>query len=173
MIDNPVVRYGVYDTAIGDVTLVAKGRKIMRLFFGAVDPSNAKNEENSALYDAIIELNQYGYGQRKSFDLSFSYDENDIDRLVYEYCRSIPYGKTSTLLAMKKETKLKEETILASLIKNPLPIFIPTHRIVSEEGEMIAFPPSLRGIAEKLLAIERGEGRRIYVEDETSSLDLL
>ncbi len=173
MIDNPVVRYGVYDTAIGDVTLVAKGRKIARLFFGAFDPSNARNEENSALYDAIIELNQYGYGQRKSFDLSFSYSESDADRLVYEYCHNVPYGETRTLSMMKKETKLKENAILTSLLKNPLPIFIPTHRIVSDKGEVIAFPPSLHEIAKKLLAIERGEGRRIYVEEEEPSFDSL
>ena len=155
MLDS-IIRYGVYDTAFGNVTLVAKGKKLIRLFFGSVDPRGAKNEENLALYDAIIELNQYSYGQRKIFDIDLNYIENGDDKIVWDYCKNIPYGETHTLSMIIDATKLSEATIINSLHKNPLPIFIPTHRIVGDNGEYISFFPANDVVAKKIYDIEKG-----------------
>ncbi len=164
MIDNAVVRYAVYDTGVGNVTVIALGRKLISLIFGAYDPEGARNEENSALYDSIIELNQYCFGQRKDFDLHLHYDGSEEEKKVWNYCRTLPYGSTKAIGEASKETGLKENLILYCLLRNPLPIFIPSHRILSNKGESICFPAGNLPIADKLLAIERGEGRRVYNE---------
>lgn len=171
MIDNAVIRYAVYDTGVGNVTVIALGRKLVSLLFGASDPEGAKNEENSALYDAIIELNQYCFGQRKTFDLKLHYEGSEEEKKVWEYCLSIPYGETKTIGEVAKETALNENVILYSLLRNPLPIFIPSHRVLSDNHEVIAFPSAYIEIGKKLLAIEKGEGKRLYSE-ETSDLSI-
>ncbi len=167
MIDNAVVRYAVYDTGVGNVTVIALGRKLISLTFGAFDPEGARNEENSALYDSIIELNQYCFGQRKEFDLRLQYEGSEEEKIVWEYCRTLRYGETKTIGEASKETGIKENLILYCLLRNPLPIFIPTHRILSNKGESICFPSANLPIADKLLAIERGETRRVYSDPST------
>ena len=168
MIDNAIVRYAVYDTGVGNVTVIALGRKVVSLVFGAYDPEGARNEENSALYDSIIELNQYCFGQRKKFDLRLHYDGSEEEKKVWDYCCALPYGSIKTIGEVSQEIGLKENLILYCLLRNPLPIFIPSHRILSNKGESICFPTANLPIADKLLSIERGEGRRVYND---SSID--
>lgn len=171
MIDNDIVRYAVYDTGVGNVTVIARGRKLVTLLFGAYDPDGARNEENSALYDAIIELNQYCYGQRKNFDLRLKYEGSEEETKVWEYCLSLPYGTTKTLLEASREIGLKESIVSFCLLRNPLPIFIPTHRIVSSKNEPVAYPNESSEIGNKLLAIERGEGKRIFTSKNALPID--
>ncbi len=170
MIDNPVVRYAVYDTPLGNVTIVATNRKISGLLFGSFDPNYAINEENIALYDAIVEINQFCYGQRKDFDIKTSYSASDEEKLVYDYVSSIPYGETRTIENIKKATKLNENLIYSILLKNPLPLFIPTHRIIDSKKESVVFTGENAEIGKQLLALERGEGHKVYTEGSYKDL---
>ena len=88
--------YAVYDTPIGDVTIVTQGKYIVGLLFGAVDPIGAVNEETVALYDGIIALNQFFFGQRLSFDNPLWFGGTEFDKKVYEYVMTIPYAETRT-----------------------------------------------------------------------------
>ena len=92
--DKPL-SYWIYDTPAGDVTVLANENAVVELLFGAQDPQGAVNDENIHQYDAIIELNQYFYGQRKVFDLAIAYQGGEAGR-EYDAVRSIPYGSTKT-----------------------------------------------------------------------------
>jgi methylated-DNA-[protein]-cysteine S-methyltransferase len=84
------LRYAVYDTSIGDVTLMANDKALDRIIFGAVDPTGAVNEENAVLYDAIIELNQFFFHQRKTFDLKLQPEGSDFEKKVWAFVQTIP-----------------------------------------------------------------------------------
>lgn len=123
------LRYAVYDTAIGDVTLIANERRLVGMLFGSKDPIGAVNDENTALYDGIIELNQYCYGQRRKFDLRFEPIKDPEAAKVYEEVSKIPYGETMLLEELSAKVGLDKERVSELLFENPLPIFIPSHRI--------------------------------------------
>ncbi len=149
------LRYAVYDTAIGDVTLISNERRLVGLLFGSKDPIGAVNDENTALYDGIIELNQYCYGQRRYFDLKLEPVNDSVLSKVYEAVLAIPYGETKTEAELAAALKLKAEDIDRALIENPLPIFIPTHRVIVNEEEV----GPLSGCDTKML--DSGEDREL------------
>lgn len=130
------LRYAVYDTAIGDVTLIANERRLVGMLFGSKDPIGAINDENTALYDGIIELNQYCYGQRKQFSLKLEPIPGDRAKKFYDEVSMIPYGKTRTIKDLALQLGLDEKEIEEFVYINPLPIFIPTHRVVVSDEEV-------------------------------------
>ncbi len=158
------LRYSVYDTAAGDMTLIGTRKRLVKVLFGSHDPEGIAHGETTLLYDAICELNQYFFGQRKKFDLPLFLECEEWERKVYEYVLSIPYGETRT----EKETlqalssRKTVQALRSALMNNPLPIFIPCHRVVREEGESIAqegYPAGVE-ICESLLEMERSGGKR-------------
>jgi methylated-DNA-[protein]-cysteine S-methyltransferase len=139
--ENMPLRYAVYDTSIGDVTLIANDRALTGMIIGAVDPQGAINEENAVLYDAIIELNQFFFRQRKTFDLKLQPDGTDFEKKVWAFVQTIPYGKTMTYeeVALGIGEPNGERSVGAALNHNPIPIFIPCHRVVGKNGSLTGY----------------------------------
>jgi len=135
--DNANIRYAVYDTEAGNVTLLADKKCLVGLLFGSRDPEGAINEENAALYDGIIELNQYFFGQRKTFDLKLHLSVSDEANKVLEYVKSIPYGKTKTYAEVAADlgSSFTSEIVETILLNNPIPLIIPCHRVVKSPTE--------------------------------------
>jgi methylated-DNA-[protein]-cysteine S-methyltransferase len=155
--------YSVYDTAIGDVTIVANEKYLVRLYVSAVDPEGMVNDENAILYDAIIELNQYYYGQRKSFDLRLKPEGSDFEKKVWDYVISIPYGQTKSFEQVAKA--LNEDSVAQvadAIFKNPLPFFIPTHRVVGKQRLSHETPDSIE-LIKKILNMEKVNSSRVFV----------
>lgn len=151
------LRYAVYDTRAGDVTIIAKEKALARLIFGVVDPLGALNEENTSLYDAIMEINQFFFGQRHSFDVKLDPDGTPFEKKVYEYVSTIPYGETRTfeeVAAAIGEPKAAHAVALA-LSHNPLPLFIPCHRVVGKDGELVCYVGGRLGLKKKILELEK------------------
>ncbi|WP_407355057.1 methylated-DNA--[protein]-cysteine S-methyltransferase [Methanolobus sp. WCC5] len=74
--------------------------------------------------------------------VDFSYYEPDLSgltdfqRLVLEEVRKIPYGQTITYaeLAFRIGKEGADRSVGSALAKNPYPIIIPCHRVVSSSG---------------------------------------
>ncbi|HBB05712.1 MAG TPA: cysteine methyltransferase [Firmicutes bacterium] len=149
------LRYAVYDTLAGDVTIISKEKALSNLIFGVLDPAEAINEENICLYDAIMELNQFFFGQRHSFDIPLDPDGTPFEKKVYEYVSTIPYGSTKTYeeVAEAVGEPRGARAVLMALNRNPLPVFIPCHRVVGKSGEMMGYVGGLE-LKKKLLHLE-------------------
>ena len=81
------------------------------------------------------ELEAYFDGKVVNFNYPVLLNESNFTKKVLEETRKIPYGKTLTYgeLASKLKTKGYRAVGLA-LSKNPAPIVIPCHRVVSKRG---------------------------------------
>ncbi len=148
--------YAVYDTPIGDVTIVTQGKYIVSLLFGAVDPIGAINEETVALYDGIIALNQFFFGQRLSFDNPLWFGGTEFDKKVYEYVMTIPYAETRTYQEVAEaigEPNAEKQVALV-LSKNPLPVFVPCHRVIQKTGNLGTYVGGVE-LKRKILAFEK------------------
>jgi methylated-DNA-[protein]-cysteine S-methyltransferase len=164
------LRYSVYDTVgVGDVTIIANDKALTGLLFGAIDPAGAINEENSVLYDAIIELNQYCYGQRKAFDLKLDPEGSDFEKKVWAYVQTIPYGKVVTYEDVAKGIGEPngERAVGMALNRNPIPLFIPCHRVVGKNNALVGYIGGL-DLKKKLLAMEKTNAARTFVVGEYS-----
>jgi methylated-DNA-[protein]-cysteine S-methyltransferase len=160
---EPQLDYFVYDTAAGDVTLVAAPKRLVALLFGAVDPINAVNEENAILYDSIIELNQYCFGQRKTFDLRLDPPGDEFEKKVWAHLSTIPYGETRTVKQVAEAVgESDEKAVLEAVNANPIPIIIPSHRVVGDNGEDIGYVGGSE-LKEKLLRMEKTNKDRVFV----------
>lgn len=133
------VQYGIYDTLIDDVTMLSDGKSLIGMLFGAIDPLDATYEENVLLYDSICELNQYFFGQRKQFDIKLSYAAcSPFEIKLFDYVRTIPYGQTKTYdeVAEAIGEPNASKAVMNALSHNPIPVFIPDHRVVAKNGTL-------------------------------------
>ncbi len=152
------LKYFVYDTAVGDVTLVATNRSLKALLLGAKDPLGCRNEENVTLLDAIVELNQYFFGIRQQFTIPLEPIGNAQELLVFKEVEKIPYGHTSTYKQVGDAIGKDEAFVEETLLKNHLPLFIPCHRVLKSENDHgnYVFGPLLK---DKLLSMEKEKNR--------------
>lgn len=149
-----VLRYSVFDTLVGDVTLVGHDKGLTGLLFGSFDPIGAVNEETLPIYDGTMELNQYFYGQRKQFSVKLKViPQSEKEKEVWLYCLAIPYGETRQYKEAAKALSISEDELHTILSRNPLPVFIPTHRLIGPSGGLIGYVGGCE-IQEKLLLLE-------------------
>lgn len=75
---------------------------------------------------------------------------------IYRAVQEIPYGLTATYGEIARKTGTAPRTIGVAMRRNPTPLIVPCHRVVSVRG-IGGFTPDIR-IKEALLAMERGKG---------------
>ena len=158
------LRYAVYDTSIGDVTIIANEKALTGLLFGAVDPAGCINEENAALYDAVIEINQYFFGQRKTFDLKLQPEGSEFELKVWDYVlKNVPYGKTCTYEDVAKGIgePNAERSVGMALNHNPIPLFIPCHRVIGKNGSLVGYVGGTE-LKKSILAMEKKNSDREF-----------
>ena len=158
------IHYAVYDTLINDVTLLANERSLIGMLFGANDPLGAENEENLCLYDAICQLNQYFFGQLKQFHVRLFYTGSDFDMKVYNYVCTIPYGHTKTFeeVAQAIGEPNAAKAVANALSHNPIPIFIPDHRVIGKGGNLVTYCGPLE-LKKALLELESKHSEDIFI----------
>lgn len=84
-------------------------------------------------------LAEYFAGARRKLDLDFDLAASGINlfsRRVLKEVAKVPYGRTRTCreLAEACGRQASCPEVLAALMENPLPVVIPCHRIVAEDG---------------------------------------
>lgn len=157
------LRYAVYDTAAGDVTIIADEKAVLGLKYGAIDIPGALNEENTVLYDAIVELNQYFFGQRKSFDLRLKPEGSEFEQKVYQSLLNIPYGETRSYeqVAESIGDKKAAKAVGMAINRNPIPLFIPCHRVIGKKGDLVGYLGGL-DLKKKLISMEKSNQNRTF-----------
>lgn len=103
-------------------------------------------------------LLEYFAGNRKIFEIPYAFIYGtDLQKAVWREIAKIPYGNTITYkeLAQKAGKPKAIRAVASACGKNPLPILIPCHRVVSSNGKLGGY--SLGGIENKkyLLKLEK------------------
>ncbi|MFD2724843.1 methylated-DNA--[protein]-cysteine S-methyltransferase [Hyunsoonleella rubra] len=97
------------------------------------------------LEDCVIQLNEYFDGTRKHFDLKLNPQGTDFQKGIWKLLEAIPYGKTSTYLALSK--KHGDEKAIRAVAnangKNPIWIIIPCHRVIGSDGSLTGYAGGL------------------------------
>ncbi len=84
--------------------------------------------------EAYLQIEEYLQGKRKSLDFPVIVEGTEFEKRVWEEVRKIPYGETITYGELAKRLGTSPRAIGRALNKNPLPLYIPCHRVVAKNG---------------------------------------
>ena len=146
-----------YPTPIGRIGILENGNAITHLYFeGEPFPTEALVQETQLLKEAGHQLHRYFAGQLESFTLPLAPAGTEYMQRVWDALCAIPYGETRSyreVAASLGNPKAARAVGLANN-KNPLPLFIPCHRVIGSNRTLVGYRGGLSA-KEQLLALEK------------------
>ena len=113
------------------------------------------------LDEALRQLDAYFAGRRETFDLPLAPAGSGFQRAVWQAMQRIPYGETRCYGEIAAETQSGPRAVGGACGANPIPIIIPCHRVVAQNGRVGGYSGG-QGAATKrfLLNLEDRAGLR-------------
>lgn len=144
--------YFCYQLPIGYLTIFSKDAAIIEVKFA----QTSGGKENKILQEAYQQLQEYFRGERKVFNLSMQPNGTDFQKKVWEKLTTIGFGETISYqdLADAIGNKKACRAVGNANNKNPLPIFIPCHRVVGKSGKLVGYAGGLE-VKKQLLELEQ------------------
>jgi len=145
-----------YETPIGRIGIAEDGAAVTDVFFG--DAPNAEEFEigqTPLLREAGDELLEYTDGRRRIFQIPLNPVGTEFEKNVWAALSTIPFGETRSYGDVAKQIgnpKACRAVGRANSV-NPIPIFIPCHRVIGSSGKLVGFAGGL-DMKRKLLALE-------------------
>ena len=146
-----------YDTMIGKIGIAETGGNITNLYFEQDTlPCNVTEDETPVLVEASQQLNKYLRGTLTTSTLPLAPVGTPFMKQVWEQLCDISYGQTATYkeIAIKTGNGKAARAIGLANNRNPIPLFIPCHRVIGSNGTLTGYRGGL-GIKKKLLEIEQ------------------
>ena len=147
------------ETPIGMIEIQADENGVCALILHAATDKN----DNSELLDwAQRELEEYFAGRRRVFSVPLSIVGTPFQKKVWHALKDIPYGETRTYgeIAAIIGNKNAARAVGMANNKNPLPVFIPCHRVIGAGGKLTGYAGGLE-MKKILLGIEERNGEHV------------
>ena len=132
----------LYDTEIGRIAIGENGGAIALLRLpGEEVPGTVVQHETELVRKAAEQLREYLRGERKMFDLPLAPEGTAFQKAVWSALQEIPYGQTRSygeIAAQIGRPKACRAVGMANHC-NPIPIFIPCHRVVGADGSLTGY----------------------------------
>ncbi len=146
-----------YHGPIGLYCLEERNQVLTRLWLGdRLNRDLLQTEETALLREAHRQLEAYFAGKLKEFSLPLAPAGTPFQLKIWKLVQDIPYGETLTYgqLAQRSGNKNACRAVGMANSRNPLPIFIPCHRVLGSHGKLTGYTGGL-DIKCKLLNIEQ------------------
>lgn len=140
---------------VGPLWLASNHDALTRLGFGAL-PAVSLAPTDPVEEAAQSWLARYFAGERPPASLPLQPQGTPFQRSVWSLLLQIPYGHTTTYGAIAKQLGTHARAVGAAVGANPLPIVIPCHRVVGQNGTLTGY---LGGLETKRYLLEL-EGAR-------------
>lgn len=148
--------YYTYATILGDVTIAEEDGFIVNVNIKKEMQGDYINQETKLISNAYKQLDEYLRGDRKEFDLPLKAAGTKFQMSVWNELCHIPYGETRSYkeIAVAINNEKASRAVGNANNKNPIPIFIPCHRVIGANGKLVGYGCGL-DIKEILLDIEK------------------
>lgn len=120
------------ESQFGRLTISEDEGRIVGLEWGG----RSKGKPSPALIEARRQLLEYFAGRRHSFDLPLAPEGSPTERRVWQLMAEIPYGETRSYGDLGRDLGLSPRAVGRCCGTNPLPIFVPCHRVVGSNGTL-------------------------------------
>ena len=121
------------ETPLGRMTLFEEDGRLTALDWSG---KRASGEPTPLLLEAKHQLAQYFAGQRREFALPLDPAGSSFEHRVWELMLEIPYGETRAYGDLAQALAAMPRAVGQACGRNPLPIFIPCHRVLAAEGRL-------------------------------------
>ncbi|MDR0646821.1 MAG: methylated-DNA--[protein]-cysteine S-methyltransferase [Puniceicoccales bacterium] len=145
------------ETPIGIIVLKStQGYLTQVLLPNAFSAQDAVVHGTPLLDLAKQQLLDYFNGKRTSFTIPLSFEKSPFFTATLNYLQTIPYGTTISYktLAIAVQHPRAARAVGRACNKNPLPIFIPCHRVIGTDGRLTGYGGGLF-IKRYLLELEK------------------
>ncbi|ORW45585.1 cysteine methyltransferase [Mycobacterium paraense] len=145
------IAYRTVDSAVGPLLLAATPRGLLRVAFANEDRAGVLQDlaervsprvlESPARLDPVArQLDEYLDGRRRRFDVALDWAlSQGFRRTVLEHLSAdVGYGQTASyaILAGLSGCPKAVRAVGTACATNPIPIFVPCHRVVRSDGTM-------------------------------------
>lgn len=128
----------IFQTPIGNLHIKSENDVIISLEYGNFSLSNQKvssTANNSPFWEEVqFQLNEYFQSGSVQFNLPCKLEGSEYQKRVWQALIDIPRGEVLTYGALAKNLHSHPRAIGMACRKNPIPLFIPCHRVVSASG---------------------------------------
>ncbi len=131
-LDTPMGTFGIHTNSLG----------VFRVYLPNDLQDNEREtplaEQSSLLKQAMTELEQYFKGKRRVFDIVLDLHLSPFYQKILMEVSKIPFGTTVSyrdVVVLAGNPKAVRAAGTANA-KNPVPIFIPCHRVLSSDGTL-------------------------------------
>ncbi len=131
---------GFYKSFLGNLLIIIDKEKVTRISF--IDQIEGKNDKPSQLMEKTIkQISEYFQGTRTQFEFPLRMIGTDFQIKIWKLLSLIPFGSTIAYLKVAKEFGDSKmiRAVVSAVIKNPLSIVIPCHRIIGSDGSMVGY----------------------------------
>jgi methylated-DNA-[protein]-cysteine S-methyltransferase len=146
-----------YQTDIGKIGIAESDDAITDVCLREEEvPEDAVVRETALLEEAGRQLQEYFAGKRKEFTLPLAPAGTEFMLQVWDSLCAIPYGETRSYREIAESIGNRNAARAVGLAnnRNPVPIFIPCHRVIGADGKLTGYSGGLQ-IKERLLELER------------------
>ncbi len=142
---------------LGYVHIYSHDTAITHTFLSRQAPENIieSPRKPAILNQASEQLEAYFKGQRQQFDLMLEPQGTDFQRQCWNALLNIPYGTTISYREQAEQINNPKacRAVGSANGRNPIPIFIPCHRVIQHNGNLGGYSAGLP-FKEQLLALE-------------------
>ncbi|OFX89114.1 MAG: cysteine methyltransferase [Bacteroidetes bacterium GWF2_33_16] len=132
-----------FKSPIGNLQIVANDAYIIQISF--VDEYFKMDLIPNLIKDCMKQLDEYFKGERKSFTVPINPDGTEFQGRVWNKLCKIPYGKTISYIELARQ--LGDENAVRAVGtangQNPIPIIIPCHRVIGNDGSLTGYAGGL------------------------------
>ena len=127
----------------------------------SLDPAWEEDASSPVLQKAINQLQAYFAGSSAAFTVPLHLEGTEFQKQVWAELIKIPFGVQQSYrdIAEAIGRPKAARAVGAAVGRNPLPLFIPCHRIIGSNGALTGFAHGL-AIKEQLLRLEGWEKRK-------------
>lgn len=163
------ITFGIYPSSLGNIVLVAAAGRLVSL---AVTQENSMvayrdlrrlypggSRSDRPFRKILLQLNRYLRGQKLVFEVDVDISGlPEFTQTVLRQVRQIPFGETRSYrwIAGALGNPRASRAVGQAVKRNPVPIVIPCHRVVREDGSIGGF--SMEHVSKEYLL--RLEGRQ-------------
>ncbi len=160
------VEYTFFELSIGTISIVSKNKKIVALdlhsknlyeakkHLSALYPDGSESEQSFKMIKVL--LDRYLKGEKVEFDVDIDTSgESPFTHKVLVELRKIPYGEVRSYLWIGKRLgyTMAARAVGQAVKRNPIPIIIPCHRVIREDGSLGGFSLG-KELKKRLLSLE-------------------
>lgn len=151
------MEFYLFETSLGTMGLEEEEGALVRLRLPGQPMPRIASRPTPLLLRGEQQLVEYLEGRRRDFDLPLAPKGTPFQQRVWAALRDIPWGETRTYRDIARAVDCPKGFRAVGMAnnRNPLPIFIPCHRVVGADGSLTGYAGGLE-MKRALLELERG-----------------